>query len=89
MRLLSERRKPTFPRDLESEMDWNAVAAWAEVAGAVAVVISLVYLTAQIKQGNTVAKAAGQESVMNAFRNFTQQSKSLYISIMCLRIIIF
>jgi len=62
-------------------MDWNAVAAWAEVAGAVAVVISLVYLTAQIKQGNTVAKAAGQESVMNAFRNFTQpiaQDPDLY-----------
>ena len=62
-------------------MDWNVVAAWAEVAGAVAVVISLVYLTAQIRQGNTVAKAAGQESVVNAFRNFTQpiaQDPDLY-----------
>ena len=62
-------------------MDWNAVAAWAEVAGAVAVVISLVYLAVQIKQGNTLAKAAGQESVVNAFRNFTQpiaQDAELY-----------
>jgi hypothetical protein len=62
-------------------MDWNAVAAWAEVAGAMAVVISLVYLAAQIRQGNSVAKAAGQESVVNAFRNFTQpiaQDPDLY-----------
>lgn len=62
-------------------MDWNMLAAWAEVAGAVAVVVSLVYLAAQIRQGNTVAKAAGQESVVNAFRNFTQpiaQDPDLY-----------
>ena len=31
-------------------MDWSAVAAWGEVAGAVAVVISLLYLSAQIRQ---------------------------------------
>ena len=53
-------------------MDWSAVAAWGEVGGALAVVISLLYLSAQVRQGNKVAHAASQESLQNAFRNFTQ-----------------
>ena len=53
-------------------MDWSAIAAWGEVGGAIAVVISLLYLSAQVRQGNQVARAAAQESLQNAFRNFTQ-----------------
>jgi hypothetical protein len=53
-------------------MDWSAVAAWGEVGGAIAVVVSLLYLSAQVRQGNRVARAAAQESLQNAFRSFTQ-----------------
>ena len=53
-------------------MDWSAVAAWGEVGGAIAVVVSLLYLSAQVRQGNRVARAAAQESLQNAFRNFRQ-----------------
>jgi hypothetical protein len=42
------------------------------VAGAVAVVISLLYLSAQIRHGNKVSQAAAQESIANATRDFTK-----------------
>ncbi len=54
-------------------MNWNAVSAWGEVAGAVAVVVSLLYLSAQIRQGNRVAKAAAQESLAYSVRDITRQ----------------
>lgn len=53
-------------------MDWNAVAAWAEVAGAAGVIVSILYLSAQIRHGNRVARAVAQESLANSFRSFTQ-----------------
>jgi len=53
-------------------MDSTVIAAWGEVAGAIAVVVSLLYLSAQVRQGNRVARAAAQESLVNSFRNFQQ-----------------
>jgi hypothetical protein len=53
-------------------MDGAAVAAWGEVGGAIAVVVSLLYLSAQVREGHLVALASAQESLQNAFRNFTQ-----------------
>ena len=53
-------------------MDWSAIRAWADLAGAFAVVASVLYLGAQVRQGNRVARAAAIESLVNAFRNFTQ-----------------
>lgn len=37
-------------------MNWNAISAIAEGLGAIAVVVSLVYLASQIKQSNTQAR---------------------------------
>jgi hypothetical protein len=53
-------------------MDWSALAAWAEVGGAVGVIISLLYLSAQIRQSNRVARAAAQEVLATSGREFTQ-----------------
>ena len=39
-------------------MDWGAVAAVAEILGAVAVVVSLVYLASQVRQANVQAQGA-------------------------------
>lgn len=33
-------------------MDWNAIGAIGEIAGAIAVVVSLIYLASQIRHGN-------------------------------------
>ena len=52
-------------------MDWSVVAAWGEVAGAAAVVVSLLYLSAQVKQSTKVAKAGAQEDLAAAFRAFS------------------
>ena len=49
-------------------MDWSAVAALAEVAGAIAVVASLIYVAAQIRQNSRALEAASVESVLAAHR---------------------
>jgi hypothetical protein len=53
-------------------MDWSVVTAWAEICGAFGVIASLLYLSAQIRQGNRVARAAAQEAVASSGRQFTQ-----------------
>lgn len=53
-------------------MNWSAIAAWAEMASAIGVIVSILYLAAQVRQGNRVAKATAQEALTNSFRNFTQ-----------------
>lgn len=45
-------------------MDWNAVGALAELFGATAVVISLVYLAAQIRQSGRVSGAAAFQGII-------------------------
>ena len=45
-------------------MNWSAIAAIAELIGAVGVIFSLIYLGSQIKQGATAAKWAGAHEVM-------------------------
>lgn len=49
-------------------MDWSIVAALAEVAGAIAVVASLIYVAAQIRQNSRALEAASVESVLAAHR---------------------
>lgn len=53
-------------------MDWSALAAWAELGGALGVIASLLYLSAQIRQANRVARSAAQETVARSGREFTQ-----------------
>ena len=47
-------------------MDWNAVGAVAELIGALAVVISLVYLASQIRMSNTLAIAQTRRDMLHA-----------------------
>ena len=44
-------------------MNWEATSAVAEVIGVIAVVVSLVYLSVQIRQNTKVAKAATRQAI--------------------------
>ena len=45
-------------------MNWQVLAAVAEIVGSVAIVFSLVYLAIQIRQGTKATRAATYQSVM-------------------------
>lgn len=47
-------------------MNWDAIGAIEEIIGALAVVISLVYLATQIRQNNKLAQAHTRHEVTNA-----------------------
>ena len=49
-----------------SGIPWDAVAATGEVVGALAVVISLVYLAVQVRQNTRVMRAAAKHSLTEA-----------------------
>ena len=52
-------------------MNWDAVGAVAELAGAIAVFLTLLYLAAQIRQSNRLALAQHREMNRVAMRDIT------------------
>ena len=48
-------------------MYWDAIAATGEWAGAVAVVVTLIYLALQIRQQNKIAQYSAWQSVIDGF----------------------
>ena len=50
-------------------MNWEALGAIAELLGAGGVVISLLYLAAQIRQNSRIAKVTAQEAAVRGFRD--------------------
>ena len=57
-------------------MNWDAIAAIAELAGALAVIATLVYLTVQLRQNSALLKA----SIATASRESTNQLTGLLAS---------
>ena len=55
---------------VEKAISYTSVAAIAEVIGAVAVVISLVYLANQVRQNTRVMRATAKQSLTEATQNF-------------------
>ena len=51
-------------------MDWDALGAIGELAGAIGVIVSLVYLGSQIKSQNSESKAAAVESMTAQWNAF-------------------
>lgn len=49
-------------------MDWDAIGAIGEIVGALAVVISLVYLGAQIRNQNRESRSAAVREILEGFR---------------------
>lgn len=54
-------------------MNWDAIGAIGEITGALAVVISLVYLATQIRAQNREARLAAMHEVSNNFREVTSK----------------
>jgi len=53
-------------------LDWNAVGAVGEILGAVAVFLTLLYLAAQIRQSNTLARFEASREIMAQFNACNQ-----------------
>lgn len=53
-------------------MDWNAAGAIGEVMGAVAVLVTLLYLAAQVRQTNTMARFETTREIMAQFNACNQ-----------------
>ena len=51
-------------------MDWDAVSAITEVLGTLAVIITLVYLSRQIRDGNRQAELEGMRFTLNGFNDY-------------------
>jgi hypothetical protein len=47
-------------------MNWEAISAVSEIVGAVAVVISLIYVAAQIRQNTKMMRATAKQSLTDA-----------------------
>ena len=51
-------------------MSWEAISAVSEIVGAVAVVVGLIYVAAQIRQNTKLMRAAAKQSLTEASQNF-------------------
>jgi hypothetical protein len=54
-------------------MDWNAIGAMGELAGALGVILSLIYLASQIRQNTLSNRIAAKQNTTNQFVRFTEQ----------------
>ena len=50
-------------------MNWEAISAVSEIVGAVAVVISLIYVAAQIRQNTKMIRATAKQGLTEASQN--------------------
>jgi hypothetical protein len=53
-------------------MNWDAIIAVAEILGVIAVIASLVYLAAQVKQSTDLARAAMVHATSELWASYTQ-----------------
>jgi hypothetical protein len=51
-------------------VSWDAIGAIGEIVGALAVVISLLYLSGQVRHNNRLAKNSSLQSVLQSEMNF-------------------
>jgi hypothetical protein len=61
-------------------VNWEAIGAVGEIVGAVAVVVSLLYLAVQIRIQNAQARLAALHEMSGGFREVTAQFANAYIS---------
>lgn len=53
-------------------MNWDAISAFAQIFGGIVVVVTLIYLAAQVRQGNLFARAQARQRMVE------QADKELY-----------
>lgn len=67
-------------------MNWNAIGAVGEIVGAIAVVVSLLYLANQIHTSNRAVKQAASKEIMDEIFNwYSQLSSDISISELWIR----
>jgi len=49
-------------------MDFDVLVGWVEILGVVLVIVSLLYVSVQIRQNNNLAAGAAQRELMNSFQ---------------------
>jgi hypothetical protein len=55
-----------------TEMNWDAISAIAQLVGSIAVVLSVLYLAVQVHRSTRVAKLATQDAAATALRDVTK-----------------
>lgn len=53
-------------------MNWDALGATGEIVGALAVLLTLVYLATQIKQSNDISRFNASKEIMNQFNEINR-----------------
>ena len=53
-------------------MNWDALGATGEIVGALAVLLTLVYLATQIKQSNDISRFNASKEIMNQFNQINR-----------------
>lgn len=56
-------------------MNWEAIGAVGEIIGAMAVVLSLIYLAIQVRQNSNMARAESRLRVVASYREFSNALK--------------
>jgi len=57
-------------------MNWEAIGAVGEIIGAMAVVLSLIYLAIQVRQNSNMARAESRLRLVDTFREFSNSLES-------------
>ena len=52
-------------------MNWEAIGAIGELVGALAVVLTLIYLAAQVRQSNVAMRVAAKQEITRQFSDYT------------------
>ncbi len=63
-------RKPLKNGECVEEMNWEAIGAIGELLGAIAVVISLVYVASQVKSGTRALKTTTRDSAFHSLQEW-------------------
>jgi hypothetical protein len=64
-------------------MNWEALGAIAEFLGAIAVLITLLYLARQIRQNRDSVESASAETVLSNISNVLQNAGQFFTSFKC------
>ncbi|MFT4562967.1 MAG: hypothetical protein ACI9BW_002718 [Gammaproteobacteria bacterium] len=54
-------------------MNWSAIGTIAEIVGAIGVIVSLIYLAMQIKQGRADVQSSNFHQISNSFNDLNRQ----------------
>jgi hypothetical protein len=60
----SDSKRISVQKQKKKEMNWEAIGAIGEVAGAIGVIVTLIYLAAQIRQSNDLSRSESRQALV-------------------------